>query len=234
MLIDQLTAAVTNAPSLTNHLADLSIQVWRAHQGGQLDYDHAQDLQQCIDAKRPKPGVSQVTGRWNNASAVNCGARSLLPKRRKQVSPDKAASIKRRQLYASRLCKWLPTELTQSFTPCRQSVLYVILLYVMRFGVCSAFIDEIAGRAGVCRTTVQNTLRQARALGLLQVFERRHAGQKSRTNLVRTFHPDLCRCLNRRAHRSTVQRARSSHSPTYLIPAYRGPHQNEHTSPRVG
>ena len=52
-------------------------------------------------------------------------------------------------------------------------------------GVCALHIDAIAARAGVCRTTVQNALREARRLGLVTVQERRWRGQPSATNLVR-------------------------------------------------
>jgi hypothetical protein len=52
-------------------------------------------------------------------------------------------------------------------------------------GVCGAYIDELAGRAGVSRATVQRALRQARALGLITVQERRRRGQKSLANIVR-------------------------------------------------
>jgi hypothetical protein len=38
---------------------------------------------------------------------------------------------------------------------------------IRRHGACSLHLDAIAARAGVCRTTVQNALRQARAVRLV-------------------------------------------------------------------
>jgi hypothetical protein len=52
---------------------------------------------------------------------------------------------------------------------------------------CAA--DAVAARAGTCRTTVKNALREARRLGLVTVQERRRRGQKSLTNLVRIVSP---------------------------------------------
>jgi hypothetical protein len=61
---------------------------------------------------------------------------------------------------------------------------------VRHHGVCALHIDAIAARAGTCRTTVKNALRQARRLGLITVEERRRRGQKSLTNLVRIVSPE--------------------------------------------
>jgi hypothetical protein len=45
-------------------------------------------------------------------------------------------------------------------------------------------IDAIAARAGTCRTTVKNALREARRLNLVTVQERRRRGQRSLTNII--------------------------------------------------
>jgi len=52
-------------------------------------------------------------------------------------------------------------------------------------GVCDRCIEEIAARAGTCRTTVQNAIRMAAREGLLTVQERRRPGRKNLPNLVR-------------------------------------------------
>jgi hypothetical protein len=48
-------------------------------------------------------------------------------------------------------------------------------------------IDAIAALAGVSRTTAQNTLRQARLLGLIEVKERRRRGLPSLTNVIKVI-----------------------------------------------
>ncbi len=58
---------------------------------------------------------------------------------------------------------------------------------VRQHGSCSIHIDAIAARAGVSRSTVQRALREAQQLGLIVVQERRRAGQKSLTNIVRVI-----------------------------------------------
>jgi hypothetical protein len=50
--------------------------------------------------------------------------------------------------------------------------------------------EQLPPRAGTCRTTVKNALREARRLNLVTVQERRRRGQKSLTNLVRIISPE--------------------------------------------
>ena len=66
-------------------------------------------------------------------------------------------------------------------------MLSVIARQVQRGGVCSLPIDALAALAGVSRTSVQNTLRQGRRLGLLEVRERRRRGLPALTNVVKVI-----------------------------------------------
>jgi hypothetical protein len=52
-------------------------------------------------------------------------------------------------------------------------------------GHCDRTLGEIAARAGIGRTTAQNAMRLAAAMGLLTVQERRREGQKNLPNVVR-------------------------------------------------
>ena len=60
-------------------------------------------------------------------------------------------------------------------------------------GQCTLHIDTIAARAGVHRTTVQNALREGQGRGpvpnapIISVQERRRAGQRSLTNVIRVI-----------------------------------------------
>jgi hypothetical protein len=78
----------------------------------------------------------------------------------------------------------IPNRIAANFTMGELAVLTVIGRQCQRGGACTLHIDAIAARAGVCRTVVKNTLRAARAKGLLLVKERRIPGRKSLTNIV--------------------------------------------------
>jgi hypothetical protein len=70
------------------------------------------------------------------------------------------------------------------------AALRIISDEVRHHGVCALHIDAIAARAGTCRTTVKNALREARRLNLVTVQERRRRVQKSLTNHVRIVSPE--------------------------------------------
>lgn len=65
------------------------------------------------------------------------------------------------------------------------AALTVIARQCQRGGACSLPIDALAALAGVSRTTVQNALRAAKALGLIFARERRRPGLPSLTNVLR-------------------------------------------------
>src|SRR5919199_91494 len=71
------------------------------------------------------------------------------------------------------------------FTVGEADALKVVADEVREHGKCDRTLGEIAARAGVGRTTVQNALRQAARLGLLAVQERRRPGARSLSNVIR-------------------------------------------------
>jgi hypothetical protein len=83
----------------------------------------------------------------------------------------------------------VPAKIAASFTPGELAALSVIGRQCQRHQACSLPIDAVAAQAGVCRTTVQNALRQARKLGLILVRERRVPGRPSGTNVIRIIDP---------------------------------------------
>jgi hypothetical protein len=79
----------------------------------------------------------------------------------------------------------LPPALASRFTVGNSRVLRIVGDECRANGTCSLHLDAIAARAGVCRSTVRNALREARRLGLITLQERRRIGQPSLTNVVR-------------------------------------------------
>jgi hypothetical protein len=64
------------------------------------------------------------------------------------------------------------------------AVLCIIAGEVKHHGVCDLPIDKIAALAGVCRTTVQTTLHEARRHNHIKITERPQPGRKSLPNVV--------------------------------------------------
>ena len=71
------------------------------------------------------------------------------------------------------------------YTEGERAVMCINVGEVKRHGENDVSIDEIAARAGVCRTTVQNAMHKARRLGHITILERPKPGMKSLTNVVR-------------------------------------------------
>ena len=174
----QFASAIELAPF--SDLTGLAQKLWKAYAAGHLDDGTAQELAERIEARKPKQ-----TGPENFRAAV--------PKRQRQRSPDKTASIERRRQLAR--ASPVPPELVGEFTTCEHAVITVIVGEIQKHGVCSLFMDAIAALAGTCRTVVRNAQRKAKALGLLQREERRRRGQKSLSNLVRIVSPSWRRWL---------------------------------------
>jgi hypothetical protein len=71
------------------------------------------------------------------------------------------------------------------FTVGELAALRIMTDEVREKGHCDSSLGEIAARAGIGRTTAQNAMRAAAAMGLLTVQERRREGQKNLPNVVR-------------------------------------------------
>jgi hypothetical protein len=170
MFVEHLTRAI--AAARTPQLDHLSAELWKAYAAGALSDDDAQAAAEFIHERKL-------------ASAPKAPS---PPKERRQRSPDRQASIaRRRQLAASGP---MPPALAARFTQAEMAAFRIVSDEVRHHGVCALHIDAIAARAGTCRTTVKNALREARRLNLVTVQERRRRGQKSLTNLVRIISPE--------------------------------------------
>ena len=175
MFADQLSTAIATASLKT--LDQLSRTIWQGHATGAIADDQAQQLAEQIQSRRQPARVER------KPVGLPPGRNSIFPPRRPQRSPDRPASIHRRRTLAA--SGPMPPALAAHFTTAELAVLRIVADAVRDNAHCLKSIPEIAARAGVCRTTVQNAIRQAARLGLVVVQERRREGRKNAPNIVR-------------------------------------------------
>lgn len=189
MFANQIRMAITGIRSL--HATDeimqaISQAAW--NNGGKplISEDEQGELEQLLHLRRlelrgqNKPvGASAAPPQESRPPLP----RHLYPVRRTQRSPDRARSIARRRTLAT--AGVLPPALAAHFTTGELAVLAIIASDAGGNRQCDASIAEIAARAGVARTTVQNAVRRAGDLGLIFMTERRRPGRPNDTNLIR-------------------------------------------------
>jgi hypothetical protein len=97
----------------------------------------------------------------------------------------------------------MPPTQRAMFTEGQRAVLAIVAGEVKHHGVCDLPYDAIAAKAGVCRTTVQTTMHEARRLSLLSIAERPRPGRKNLTNVIRIISREWLTWLTRgpTAHR---------------------------------
>lgn len=175
MFAEQLTTAIAGAS--LNGLDQLARTIWQGHATGAIDDDQAQLLAETIEARRAAARAAR------KPVGIPIGRATMFPPRRVQRSPDRARSIERRRTLAA--SGPMPSHLACRFTTSELAVLRIVADAVRDNGQCILPVDAIAARAGVCRTTAQNAIRQAAREGLLTVQERRREGRRNAPNIVR-------------------------------------------------
>jgi hypothetical protein len=188
MFADQLTTAIASAS--LDALDRLAQTVWQGHAVGAIDDGIAQGLAEQIHQRR------HVARAERKPVGIPPGRLSIFPPRRYQRSPDRAASIRRRRLLAA--SGPMPPSLASNFTVSELAVLRIIADAVVANGQCVKSVAEIAARAGVCRTTTQNAIREAARQGLLVVQERRREGRRNDFNIVRVVSAEWRSWITRR------------------------------------
>lgn len=182
MFADALMTALETARG-GRALDDVSRAVWRGLAEGVLTDDDAQRLAEAIHARR-EPPARAVAG----LGSPPAGARPVYPPRRPQRPPERSRAIERRRRLAA--SGPLPPALASRFTTSELAALRIVGDEVRARGVCMLPLAAIAARAGISRTSAQNALRRARALGLVTIEERRRRGLPSLTNVVRIVSPE--------------------------------------------
>lgn len=174
-----------NVAESVNQLDDLARIVWTHWGRGELTDTEAEFLEAAIHGRRP---VSSRARRAPGATAMKPIARlnarlgSRFKPRQRPRTPDREASRGRRRRLGGSSA--LPDTLRHYYTEGQRAVLCIISGEVKHHGICDLPIDKIGALAGVCRTTVQTTLHEARRLGHIKITERPVPGRKHLPNLI--------------------------------------------------
>lgn len=170
MIYAALAAAET--PEKLDQLARV---LWQGYGEGAISEADAQALGEIISRRRP-PRRGHV-----EASPMKVRV-SRFASRQRSRSPDRKASRDRRRLLGGSSA--LPPNIRHHYTEGQRAVLCIIAGEVKMHGACDLPIEKIAALAGVCRTTVQTTMHEARRLGHVAITERPRPGRKNLPNVV--------------------------------------------------
>lgn len=177
---DELHAIILQCTS-PEHLDAAQGRVIQAWGNGLITDGQGSTLLELIEKKRPQKSdgkfCAPFAGNGGRTGRVSRFASRVHPR-----SPDREASRDRRRMLGGSSA--LPHNLRHHYTEGHRAVLCIVAGEVKRQGVCEMPIDKIAALAGVCRTTVQNALHEARRLGHIKITERPRRGRKSLTNLI--------------------------------------------------
>lgn len=168
MFAEELRRAIEAASRVK--LPEISTLLWRAFGAGQVSESEAEELSTLIETRKAVQTAAKRKQRY-------VGSR-----------PRSSASMERRRTWAA--SGKLPPKIAARFTLAEASVLSVIATEVSRNGSCSWPIGQIAAVAGVSETTVKRALREARALGLLTIEERRLTRWRNAPNVIRIVSPE--------------------------------------------
>lgn len=171
-----------NAASSAGEIDNALRATWSVYGAGEIGDDEAAFLQEAADKRRPASIRKTGAAKERVFGALAGRLSSRFSPRQRPRSPDRQASRDRRRRLGGSSA--LPDTLRHHYTEGQRAVLCIIAGEVRERGFSDLPIDRIAALAGVCRTTVQTTLHEARRLGHLRITERPVAGRKHLPNLV--------------------------------------------------
>ena len=177
----------------TAHVDALIRDVWKDVVSGKIGDAEAERRVALLEAQRPVASPIKGWSPLGSRPAV-AGARRFKP-RRYQYSPDRVASRNRRRTLARG--GDMPPPIRARYTEGEAATLSVIAQEVRHHGACDLSVDAIAARAGVCRTVVQNTLRQAKMIDI-HVEHRPQKGRKHLTNVITVISREWLTWIKRR------------------------------------
>ena len=195
MFADEIRLAIEASSRIT--LPAVTALLWRAYGDGKVSEVEAEALSVLIEARTTvtvsssQPFVEHASNPTGTSLAVISGIPSGRENSRrtsKGSRPRTDASTERRRRWAA--SGRLPPALAACFTLAEQAVLALVAAETARRGDCRLAVGHLAAIVGVAETTVRNAIREARALGLLTVEERRLTGFRNDTNVVRIVSPE--------------------------------------------
>jgi hypothetical protein len=161
--------------------------LWKGNSEGSIVDGEATYLSSCIERRRPL-GRRTAPGHTMPLGKLAGRLYSRFTPRQRQRSPDRKASRDRRRMLGGSSA--LPDSHRHHYTEGQRAFLCIVAGEVKRHGICDFPIDKIAALAGVCRTTAQTTMHEARRLGHLKITERPQRGRKSLTNVMEIISPE--------------------------------------------
>jgi hypothetical protein len=178
---------VINVCSDPYQLDEMGRLLWKRYGEGSIGGREAEYLSSLIERRRP---LGRRTAPGHTTPLGNAAGRlwSRFTSRQRQRSPDRKVSRDRRRMLGGSSA--LPHDLRHYYTEGQRAVLCVVAGEIKHHGICDLPIDKIAALAGVCRTSVQTTMHEARRLGHIAITERPQRGRKSLTNVVRIILPE--------------------------------------------
>lgn len=179
MTLSNLAASIEAAFG-GDELDCLARAIWQGHGAGNISDTEAQELAERIASRRSSRRMP-LQGARASQDGRSMVVRTL-PFKIKNGRHRPAESRQRRRRLA--FSGAMPPALAAHFTIAELAALRIISDDVRSRGRCDACNDEIAARAGVSKTSVQNAVRQAVRLGLLSKEERRYRRRRSDPNVL--------------------------------------------------
>jgi len=174
MEVEQVAAIIDGSRTIAR-LDELAAAIWKTYAAGGLSEEQTQGLADRINARKAELRPAERPLGY-------VAKHSIFPPRNRQVSPDRRASLMRRRRMAN--SGPLPPQMAAHFTTGQLAVMRVVSDEMRDRGRCAITIADIAARAGVCRSLVQQAMHVAASVGLIRVIERRRQGQKNLPNVI--------------------------------------------------